>query len=33
MVSVNWLINNNLCGEREETFIKLFKKGGKTESQ
>ena len=35
MAKVKQLINNNLYGEREreETFFKLFNKGGKTEIQ
>ena len=37
MAKVKRLINNNLYGERErereETFFKLFNKGGKTEIQ
>ena len=37
MASIKWLMYNNLCGERErereQTFIKLFNKGGKIEIQ
>lgn len=33
MASVIGLRNDNLRGDREETFIKLFNKGGKTTVQ